>query len=414
MATPLNLLKDFAGGQGGGIGVYNTYPADHDSNYTDIESAFNALNTEVSNARLADSQIPADMLRSDDVSNGRYAAEDALVTRPTATTVTVSSGPIYVNGQKVIVVGATLDFTGRPADSTMFINVDINGLLRIATAGGQAFFDLVNVDWDGATLVDADVVDNIFHDGEVLNTIKHGYLQEPGTTPGVTTDVFNVDYPARLRPQLRHKGKDGVLNAAGIFAGVPDAFAMTSGLDGSSDTVMARIWGATGQILELEQSRVMVTRTSAQSIANTGSIPVEWDLLPASNTAGVAERFEPESYVASTDWQGGTGNRDIQIPNNGAYDGTYMFTCVVNMDLDQADGGFLDVSIIQTVGGTAVVARERVQTVLSGDTPTIITMSGMYDFQGGDEFQLQITHDSSVSENLNFARLTMMMVGGGV
>jgi len=403
MATKLDLLKLFSTGQGvaGGLPNYVNYPSDHDTNYTAVETTVNQMIDEINAARLTDSSIPVEMLQSDEVTEGRYSAEDAAVTRPTATTVTVSSGPIYVGGRRVVVVGQTFDFTGLTADATMFINTDENGLLTLSTTPAQAHFDLVNVNWDGATLLDTDVVDNIYNNGETLNNIKHGYVQESGEFPGSVTDVDNVDYPGRLAPPIRHKSKAGVINAAGLFAGDDNVFGRVSGLDSSNDTVLAEIQNAFGQTLLMEQARCIATAT-AQAAGTSGGL--------AALTFDAAVRREPASYFTNP-WFTGTGNTFTQPGATAAersnFIGTYVFHGYVQFPDALSTGPFL----VDVVADGVTVFNARVAKVAGGITT--VPISGFFELADTAANTIQVRTAHSAAGGLSVdARFGFMMIGG--
>ena len=412
MAAKVNLLKLFSTGQGiaGGIGNYVNYPADHDSNYTAIETTVNQITDEITAARLGDSQIPGDMLTSDEVTEGRYATEDAAIST-SGDILTVSSGPIYVNGQKVLVVGDTFDMNGLATD-TYYINVDANGLLNRSTVTGQAFFDICDIVWTTPTTFGT-ITDNLFNDGEVLNSIKHGYMQEPGNPPGVITDVTNVDYPGRLRPNLRYKSREGVLGATGIFAGADDILGITSALDGVSDTVLAATFNNEGQFDMFEQARFSLIATAAHSIPEDGTSSnndVRWETLPATNVAGALERFEPESYTASTEWQGATGNVNCIIPSG--FEGTWMISAW--FEIDELTGGtYIEARLFQNGGvSTGSFAEVRYAPAPTGSTK--VCLSGMWEAAAGDTFNLEVTHDATTAENILDGGLTAFRLGGAV
>jgi len=409
-------LLDFAGGQGisGGAAEYTDYPQDLDTNFTLIQTTVNAMIDEINSARLADSQVPTDILFSRGAATqGRYTQEAANITR-SGDSVIVASGVIYANGRRIEISGQTFDFTGL-TNGTYYIATDRTGLLFNSTTAANQEFDLVEVAWDGS-LADGDITDNLYNGGRTLTSTDVGYVQAVHLPPEETvTDEFNTSFPHRLDPPIRKVAADGTLGDSGFFVG-PDAdddrwfwVSQRAGGAGSGNTVLGGLLTDNGQLLLLEQARVMLVRSTNQSIANSGNIPVEWDTLPTSNSAGVAERFEPENYVSSTDWQSGTGNRDVVIPSDAAFNGSYLFNGLITVD--SSDATVFDVRIVQTVGGSQVVSRAR---VAAAPTTTVIPLSGLYDFVNGDEFQMQITHDATGSLNLTFARLSALLVGAGV
>lgn len=423
MATKLNLLKDFQNGQGvsGGLPNYSNYPQDHDTNYTSIEQTVNQLVDEVAAARLADALIPADLIthRNIDTNLGgaRFRHDDFQVTRPNTTTVDISEGVAYIQNKRISTSGASVDFTGLPTTNTYYIPIDASGLvLSPTTTADSSFFDIVTVLWDGS-LTDADVTDNLFNEGQVLLISDQGFIQGLHSPGDEIQDPFNVNYAHRLNPPVRSLQPDGTLGESGFFSdnylsSNIERWFWVSENEAGGDTVLSGILTGTGQLLLLNQARVMLTRTGvAQAIPTASLTAIEWDTLPTTNTAGVAERFEPDNYVASTDWQSGTGNVNIVIPNNAAYNGTYMFTGIINMNMDDSVATYLDVRITQTVGGSAIVTRDRLRP--AGTSPTLFTFCGMYDFEAGDTFQVQIEHNHGADRDLDFARFTMMLLGGG-
>lgn len=416
MATKLDLLKLFSTGQGvsGGLSNYINYPSDHDSNYTAIETGVNTLIDEIATARLTDSQLPRDLIVSSDYEannsgNGRLAPWEARTTY-TGANLTVTDGRIYVNGQRVDVQTQVFSAASL-ADDLYYIATDVNGLLTVSDTQGSSFFDIASVT----------VASNAWTtpDDDLLSTGNGRIpLVSADTTNLIThrTDFDGTSLVGNGAPSIRLVGDDGTLEDAGFaHDGTPSQFKRMSQRaisEGNGNTTAAEVYTPMGQNKQLEQGRVQLTRIASQAITTGTATGIQFDTLPTANVAGDPERFEPETYTASTDWQSGTGNVDVVIPSLSDLDGTWAFTATVRMNLDNTTATFLDVTLVQTVGGTAELARARVQP--SGTAPTVVSISGEYDLVNGDEFQLQVEHDHGSDRNMTDARLTARLVGGEV
>lgn len=417
MATKLDLLKLFSTGQGGGISSYTSYPADHDTNYSSIETTVNQVIDELAAAALSDSLIPRDLIDRRDVDTtllgARYTQDGVRITFAGAI-ITYTSGFLLIKNQRVEISGGTVDVSSLSL-TTYHIPIDQSGnVLTPSTVPDTQFYDIATF-----TVVLGPVVgvltDNSFNGGRTLVATDQGFLQQVYTPTGGISDPTDVDFPHRLNPPMRYADAAGVVGESGFFADAerwhwvaPEATRAT-GTALIGDTVVGAILNEFAQQELKEQARVMLIRDTTDLIANTGSIPVEWDTLPTANVAGDPERFEPESHLDPIDWQGGTGNRDIEIPNNAAYTGTYSFT--LEIDMVTSDETFIDVSIVRTIGGAVTIARTR---VAPAPTNTVINLAGMYDLAANNDLQVQITHDASGDMTLTSARFTAMLVGGSV
>ena len=159
----------------------------------------------------------------------------------------------------------------------------------------------------------------------------------------------------------------------------------------------------------MEQARCARIRSTPQLITNAGDVDVSFDDIPAVNVDGAAQRFEPESYIASTIWD--SSPTVMRIPSGTDYNGTYIFNAEINIDSGAAT--FFDVRIQRTSGGTTTFARSR---VAAAPTTTVVSLSGMYDCASSNQIRLEITHDDPVvgGLTLNSARMSCMLIGGPV
>lgn len=419
MATKVDLLKSFSDGQGTSLDTYTTYPEDHDTNYTSIETTVNQMVDELAAARLADALIPRDLIdhrNIDTVTGGARYTHDALEVTRSGNDVVIGGGLCLIKNLRISTLGDTISFsTSTDAAGTYYIPMDSTGLiLNKTTTANSSNFDLVEVAWDDIALADNDITDNLLNDGQVLQATDQGMIQGLQGQPDSETNPFAEAFLHRTNPPIRGIEPDGTLGESGFFFGNgadDNRWFWVSAEDSSNDSVLGGLLTADGQQLLLEQCRLQVIRSTTQSINNTTATAIEWDLLPTANVAGDPERFEPESYFASTDFQSGTGNRDMVIPSSAALNGTYAFTVHVEFAA-LTSATYLDVHLIQTVGGTATIARERVRPAPSGAVH--ISLAGEYDFVNADEFQVQVEHDDGAAINLTEARATFRLVSGGV
>lgn len=403
MAAKLDLLLLFQTGQGiaGGLSEYVNYPQDHDSNYTAIQTTVNQMVDELAATRASDNAIPiAGILTPDHLagtSRGRFSPQDARISF-SGDEVTIAAGDIWV-GRRYTIPATT--FTGDGSSGTRYLNIDSSGVPALSETASAAFFDVAELTWNGSafTSIDADNLDPSGGDDVPLITGKTANLiQWRGNGDAVESNLGS--------PSIRLVDEDGNLEDAGFaHRGTSNSFAWVSGNSGGSPVVAAR-HSAGGQFLLMEQARVFVQRTTNQSIGTGSMTGVIWD-SPAANSFGAPERREPESYDSTAFISSATAS--LVLPSSAQYDGTYHFTAYVVLAAN--DETYVDAQIIQTVGGSAVIARQR---VAASPTETVICLSGMYDLEGTDAFQLQIEHNGSGSQNVTEARLTAMLVGGPV
>lgn len=412
MATPLSLLKSFVDGQGGGIGSYTTYPADHDSNYGDIETTVNQLVSEVAAARVLDTLLPIDLAVSDDIvdnfsSIGRMAPWEVKVSRSGAT-LTITSGRLIVNGTRVDVTGTT--FSAVRANGLYYIASDQSGLLAISSSASSAFVDICSVT----------VASNLWTspNTDLIGVSQRIPLISANTTNRIyQRDDFTGGNVGNNDPAIRCVNSDGVLEDAGFsHSGTPSQFYWISQNDGGEATgspVIAAGFEPTGQLSLREQARFSLIATAAHSIPENGTSSnndVRWDTLPATNVAGALERFEPESYAASTDFQGATGNVNCIIPSG--YGGTWMISAW--FEIDELTGGtFIEARLFQN-GGTSTGSFAEVRHAIAPTGSTKVCISGMLEAAGGDTFQLEVTHDATTAENILDGGLTAFRLGGVV
>ncbi len=156
MAADLDLLKSFVDGQGAGAQTYVTYAEDHDTNYQEIESQFNALNAEVrafagNNATLVlDLLLPNDPVIATGIVGLDSFAPIAFITGDTQIQVPRGVAITTISGR----VRSTLDpatLTGSGVSGSRFINMDADGTVTLETATLQGAIDLYSVNWNGST-----------------------------------------------------------------------------------------------------------------------------------------------------------------------------------------------------------------------------------------------------------------------
>lgn len=415
MATKLSLLKSFQTGQGGGISTYTTYPNDHDSNYTEIESTVNQIVDELAAARLADATIPLDILISDAVEaatspavRGRFAPWEARITRndPTNTILTVSDGRIYAGGQRIDVQGTT--FSSTRANGLWYVACDATGLLTLTLTPGTGVVDLASVT----------VAANLF------TTPNTDLLSPDGTrTPLVSGNTVNViphrtDFAGGLvgnsTPSIRLASNTGVLQDAGFsHQGVASRFAWISQKDGGEATgtaVIAAHFREFGQLMLLEQSRVQALRTTNQAVATGATfVAVSWDAPVANADNQRTWRREPQAYFANP-WISAAG-AVLTVPADADVDGTYLWTAHITLATTAATG-YVEARIRATNGTATDIALARVGVASTGDTT--ICLSGMMDLQLSDTVEVQVRHGDAGSINITSARVTAMLIGGPV
>jgi len=392
MATKLDLLLDFGGGQGiaGGLGAYTNYPGDHDINYGAIQSTVNTMIDELNAARTADALLPPDILQSDQaVTNtaGRFAPWEARVTF-TSTTVTVTSGRCYVNGTRVDVVGDTFAYT---SNGTFYIATDQNGLLAISSSASTSFFDIAEVAaaggvWTGVT------TDNLafnqltpLNTGNTANRIYERVTGNSGAT-------------GKQNPAIRTVDKDGNLGDAGFEYLDEDEFSWYSQratAHGSGAAVEAAQFRKYGQLLLMEQARVIATGTGVAAGVSNAFTALNLD---------TADRREPATYITNPFFTP-TGNT-LTVPTGGEYDGTYLVTGYVHFPTGSTTGPY-NADIL--AGGT-VVARGGISKPGAAVDGTI-SLSGMVDLTASDTIQIRAGTGAVSAENVN-CRLSVMLIGG--
>jgi len=390
MATKRTLLKDFSGGQGGGLASYTTYPADHDSNYEDIETTLFELVDEVAAARLADTSIPTDILLADEaVTNtaGRFAPWEVQVTY-TTTTITVTSGRCYANGQRIDVTGTTFPYT---SNGTWYIATDQSGLLAISTTPNNSFFDIADMT-AAAGVWSAVAADNLafnqltpLNTGNTANRIYERVTGNSGAT-------------GKQNPAIRTVDKDGNLGDAGFEYLDEDEFSWYSQratAHGSGAAVEAAQFRKYGQLLLMEQARVIATGTGVAAGVSNAFTALNLD---------TADRREPATYITNPFFTP-TGNT-LTVPTGGEYDGTYLVTGYVHFPTGSTTGPY-NADIL--AGGT-VVARGGISKPGAAVDGTI-SLSGMVDLTASDTIQIRAGTGAVSAENVN-CRLSVMLIGG--
>lgn len=231
MAQTITLLKDFAGGQGGGASSYVTYADDFDSNFTSIETAVNQLVNEVKSTLSVNSLFTNDILQFNDplraggtvlqgvIGNHSYSVS---VGAPT-TQLDVTAGSAMVNNLRVS-SDVTQNVVGTGPSDSYWIILDTGGALRIeqesatptvtanevviavATWNGSAWTEAARPDriadlgtapdetvpnaagvfFDGDTLADIFVLAS---DGNFIMRVSDGSASEPGLSFVDDTDI---------------------------------------------------------------------------------------------------------------------------------------------------------------------------------------------------------------------------------
>ena len=415
MASRLNLLLDFSNGQGAGFTNYFDYATDLDTNFTSIQSSVNALVDEVAAARLNNSQLPTDVIITQDSlansSQGRFSPWEARITF-TGANVTTTSGRIYIGGTRIVVVGATLAHVGTAAQ-TNYLRVDsVSGALSISTTSvpPSGFFNIAVLAASGGNFIMAGSTDLLVgpESGQPLNsgyTINrlHNRIQMDGTTWG------------HQNPAIRNVDQNGNEEDAGFdYFDVNEFgwYAQRASGSGSGGSVRCATFNRNGQFLLQEQTRVQAMRTTNLNIATgAGYTAVTFD-APVANASGQRTwRREPETYITGP-WINASG-ATLTFPSvNVLTAGTMLWTatCVCDTSAGSA-GAFVEARIRATNGTAADIAQIR---VAPETTQTILSLSGMMDLAPSDTVQLQLRHGGAGNMVLSSARCCGFLIGAGV
>ncbi len=418
MATKVDLLKSFSTGQGiaGGLPNYVNYPTDHDGNYTALEATVNQMIDELNGLRALDTTIAVDALLPSGVAVGRFNQNAARITvvLDTPPSITVTSGKIYAAGRVIEITGASFDEAAldaaaiTPTDN-LFLNADETGLLALSEVASNATFDLMTFTYNSATNVITVPIDQL-DPSRTLNT---------GGTINRIVEIQDIDGTTvgAAEPTIRLANLTGTDEDAGFFhGGNPSEFgwaSQRSTSEGVGDPVVAADFTADGQLALREQARFMLVATPAHSIPENGTSSnndVRWNTLPVTNVAGALERFEPESYLASTAFQSATGNVNCVIP--AGLGGTWVVSAW--FEIDELTGGtFIEARLFQN-GGTTTAPFAEVRHAIAPTGSTKVCISGMFEAVALDTFQLEITHDATTAENILDGGLHAFRLGGVV
>ncbi len=313
MASDLSLLKSFVNGQGAGAQTYVTYAEDHDSNYTQIETQFNALNTEFKALGGNDSVLVLDLILEDGAATGIVGLESfaslAFITGDTQ--ITVPQGTAYTAAQgRVRSNLSSTTLTGSGGSGTRWVALNADGTVTLETSAAQGIIDLYSVTWDGAqfttatlsrletVLVDADD----FQDSRVQEEFGQG---TDAVAPAFTYDTISqrLDDIVRIMggdltsgatstpggpaaPTLKGMAFAGTAALPGLTSGDGTTYDAASGLftnPGSDEIglstngIEAMFWDSNQNVSADSQYRFHVT-TTAESIADgTSYNPVSMD-----------------------------------------------------------------------------------------------------------------------------------------
>jgi len=419
LETSTGYLLSFVDGQGTSAATYTNYPQDLDTNFTLIRTTVNQMVDELASVRALDATIPTDMLLRTGQTAGRVDPSDARITFTSggSAEVDVTAGKIYAGGQRINLSATTFNKTTLDAlvtgTQTVYLNTDQTGLMALSLTASDSFFDLAQFSYVDGTGTISSFVDNLstsesLNGADMINRI-HEKADASDTLVG---GAF---------PSIRLRSKEGVDEDAGFFhRGIASNFGWASqkdGGEGSGSAVTAAIFNQFGQLLLKEQARCFIVKADADqtitSAAENTWADIEFDTLPTSNTAAVAERFEPESYNASTDFQAGTNNIQFQIPSDGThFDGTWMFMANVTWEANAT--GQRDIRVFKDsgTGSTQVIARDRKDACGTGTT--VCTTSGLFDLTNGDTVKLQVQQNSGGDLDVTFARLVCFLIGHSV
>jgi len=413
VATKLDLLLDFTNGQGvsGGPSNYVNYPADLDTNFNAIQSTVNTIIDEVNTARLNDNQLIYDLMidelhESSNGNNGRLSPWYGRVTFSGANA-TVTSGPVYCGGRRIVIVGAVLAHTGG-ATADNYISTDENGNLFISTAAGQHFFDIARLAASGGN----------------FTALSNDYLAIRQGLPLISADTANKIYQrfdgsgndlGRQDPAIRSVQADGTLGDAGFHNPAQDVIEVLSQWSGGHRTgspTSSQFWRALGQIHLMEQARIHAIKSgAAQSIATGATFAaVTWDTPVANAAAQRTWRREPATYFTNPFIS--ASGATLTIPASTDLDGTYLWTAHLTLATAGTTTGYVEARIRATSGTATDIALCRVAAASTGDTT--LCLSGMMDLASGATIQLQVRHGDPGSINLSAARITGLLVGGPV
>lgn len=375
------------------------YATDMNADNLATETSLNALIDEFDASSIPSQAISSDILQSRDHSAVRYTQQSARVLQDdTADTIEVKAGLIFVGGARILVTGATFDYTGLGA-ATYYIAVDAAGLLYSSTTPANKSFDLVTIVWSGAAFTT--VTDNLWNDGFSSRASDQGYAQQldrdanSANYDTSTIDFNSAAYPDRLNPPIgRWISYDGAtVGEAGFFPASQDEYGWVSELDGSAATVLAGQLSSQGQVQLFEQSRLMLTYSSGS--AGSGSL---------SALTMASARQEPASYNASSVPWGSTPAATFNVPNDTQFAGTYQVSGFV--EFNAAATGEVAAQI--TVGGT-VIAYGRAA-IPTARTP-VISLSGLVDAAANDAVQI-LAEVGGGTATITSARLGMHLIGG--
>ena len=411
MATKLDILLDFTNGQGvvGGASQYLNYGPDFDTNFTSIQTTVNLMIDELTAARLQDAAIPRDILVSSDIESnnngaGRFSPNDVKITYSGAT-LTVSAGDMFINGQKVVTAGDT--FSAVRANGLWYVATDINGLLSVSTSLGAVFGDIASVTV-ASNLWTTPATDLLATDDQLTPLMSGDTINRIFERTDMLGAQVGNDAPA-----IRLVSDTDVLEDAGFnHLGTASRFGWISQkatAEGSGTAVVGADYREKGQILLLEQARVFAERTTNQGIATgAGYTAITFDAPTGNSNGQDTWRREPASYLTNPFISGASAS--LVIPAGTHYNGTYHWTATI--DFDFGDETWVDVLLTKVTGGTKTIARQRVPT--AGVTETSVSLSGYMDMVNTDSVQLQIDHDGTGTQNVTFARVCGMLVGGPV
>ena len=395
MATKLDLLLDFGGGQGVGLGAYTNYPGDHDINYGAIQSTVNTMIDELNAARLADAQIPLDLLLKDeDVAfnnTGRFSPWEARVTRPSSASLVVSSGRILSNGRRIDVTGQT--FSSTRADGLWYIACDDTGLLSATLTPNSSTIDIASATISSNTWTTPNT-DLLAPDTQRVplmsaNVVNRFYSRTAfdGSPVGNNAPCFQcVDADGNL--------EDGGFTYGGASSSM-DWISQNDGGEGTGSQVTAATWADVGQHLLYEQARVIATGTAVAAGVSNAFTALNLD---------TADRREPASYITNPFFTP-TGNT-LTVPSGGQYDGTYLVTGYVHFPTGSTTGPYN----ADIFANSTVVARGGIGKPGAAVDGTL-NLSGMIDLSAGDTIQIRAGTGAVGAENVN-CRLSIMLIGG--
>ncbi len=356
-----NYPNDFENGNGQpDLAIYAAYHTDLDECFDEILVVLDGVIDEVNASNLANNALPADILRPTTQAAGRFGVNDAKITRAT-NAITLTSGRIFAAGQKITVVGNTLNVTPSGSDN-QFIATDLAGLLSLQSSAAQRNFDIAEIQISGSAIDSID--DNLglltlspLLSGDTIHRIPHRIVDDD--TP---VDVGIDD------PTIRLQDNVGVDQDAGWYHSGTDSELSFASQRATSEGVGARVeghrWTARGQLQMFEQARLMLSDNSTS--AGTS------DALTALSMT--ADRAEPLSYGADP-W-GSTPATSYTQPSGDQYEGTYMVSGFV--EFNSGATGQIQAEI--RVGSTRVAFDRK---DVPGAGAGVISLSGLADITGG-------------------------------